>query len=248
MNQQPGFRSTGAAQVEAGAARVLPPVERLNSDACSVPVPIPHNPLRYTLTYLVSSGDGWLVIDPDGTPLKAGTRSPPGWPAQALGVDDVRGVVVTLYTPTITVFPPASMRPVRRWQCTRPKLTRSPKASPAARPPRRSRNGGSASVVCPRKNSTPRRPSSGEPINDGSPTRWAQPDVLLEDGDFAPSKRQRLRAVWTPGYTARTPVPAGRYYPGALDRRPCPSPHQPEHRLARRSRRDPCPGQLVVLC
>ncbi len=86
---------TGVAQREAWAARVLPPVERLAGGIWSVPVPIPHNPLRYTLSYLVPGDDGLVVVDP-------GWDSDEGWAALEQGLraagataDDVRGVVVT---------------------------------------------------------------------------------------------------------------------------------------------------------
>jgi hypothetical protein len=52
------FRATGTRQVDAWAARTLPPVERPVGDLWSVPVPIPDNVLRYTLSYLIPAGDG----------------------------------------------------------------------------------------------------------------------------------------------------------------------------------------------
>ena len=38
---------TGTAQREAWLRRVMPPVEQLEADLWSLPVPIPDNPLRY---------------------------------------------------------------------------------------------------------------------------------------------------------------------------------------------------------
>src|SRR5690349_14247398 len=86
---------TGVAQREAWKARVLPPVERLTGGIWSVPVPIPHNPLRYTLCYLIPGDDGIVVVDP-------GWDSEEGWSALRDGLAtagasqaDVLGVVVT---------------------------------------------------------------------------------------------------------------------------------------------------------
>ncbi|GAA4586289.1 hypothetical protein GCM10023107_02110 [Actinoplanes octamycinicus] len=70
---------TGVAQREAWRARVLPPVERLAGGIWSVPVPIPHNPLRYTLSYLIPGDDGLVVVDP-------GWASDEGWAALQAGL------------------------------------------------------------------------------------------------------------------------------------------------------------------
>ena len=57
-------RVTGTAQRDAWIAKTPPPVEELRSDLWSIPVPIPDSPLRYTLTYLVATDSGLVVVDP----------------------------------------------------------------------------------------------------------------------------------------------------------------------------------------
>ncbi|GAA3704470.1 MBL fold metallo-hydrolase [Arthrobacter ginkgonis] len=55
---------TGHAQREAWQRRVLPPVERVSPGVHSVPVVFPGNPMRYTLSYVLLSGDECVVVDP----------------------------------------------------------------------------------------------------------------------------------------------------------------------------------------
>jgi len=88
-------RVTGTAQRDAWVARTWPPVEEVRADLWSVPVPIPDNPLRYTLTYLLASDSKLVVVDP-------GWDTEAGWLALAEGLKtagaapaDVTGIVVT---------------------------------------------------------------------------------------------------------------------------------------------------------
>ncbi len=87
---------TGTAQHAAWQARELPPVEQVRPDLWSIPVPIPHNPLRYVSVYAFAlQGGGMGLVD-------CGWLSEPGWDALTGGltgigsrVQDVRGVLVT---------------------------------------------------------------------------------------------------------------------------------------------------------
>ncbi|MBB4933674.1 glyoxylase-like metal-dependent hydrolase (beta-lactamase superfamily II) [Lipingzhangella halophila] len=79
--------------------RDMPSVEALGSGIWSLPVPIPDNPLGYTLTYLVESADGPILVD-------TGWPSDEGWNALTAGLDqigvaitDVRGAVLTHFHP-----------------------------------------------------------------------------------------------------------------------------------------------------
>src|SRR6188472_849274 len=91
-----GVEITGTAQHEAWQARTLPPVEQLREGLWSIPVPIPHNPLRYVSVYAFALDGGGLGV------LDTGWESDEGWTALTGGlasigggVDDVRGVLVT---------------------------------------------------------------------------------------------------------------------------------------------------------
>ncbi len=94
--QEAGERAgTGTPQREAWIAETWPPVEEVRADLWSMPVPIPENPLRYTLTYLIATDSELVVVDP-------GWDTDAGWNALADGLKaagaspaDVTGVVVT---------------------------------------------------------------------------------------------------------------------------------------------------------
>lgn len=72
---------TGTRQLEAWRQREFPPVEQVTSGVWSVPVPIPGNPLRYVLSYLIEHQSGFVMVDtgwdhPDSwTALVAGLKS-----------------------------------------------------------------------------------------------------------------------------------------------------------------------------
>lgn len=76
-----------------------PPVEHLSPGLWSIPVPIPDNPLGYTLVYLLESDRGPVLVD-------AGWDDPASWAALRAGVEaagatveGVYGVLVTHYHP-----------------------------------------------------------------------------------------------------------------------------------------------------
>jgi glyoxylase-like metal-dependent hydrolase (beta-lactamase superfamily II) len=86
---------TGTAQLAAWQARTVPPVEQLADGLWSVPVPIPNNPLRYTSSYVFSSGGGLVLLD-------TGWGVDSAWDALVAGLEsigaapaDIRGVLVS---------------------------------------------------------------------------------------------------------------------------------------------------------
>ena len=70
---------TGTIQHAAWQARTLPPVEQLRADLWSVPVPIPHNPLRYVSVYAFALDGGGLGLVDTGWESDAGWRALSGW-------------------------------------------------------------------------------------------------------------------------------------------------------------------------
>ena len=86
---------TGTLQKQAWRDRVLPPVEEVRPALWSIPVPIPHNPLRYVLCYVFQASSGPVLVDP-GWPVED------GWEALGAGLASIgseiaatRGVLVT---------------------------------------------------------------------------------------------------------------------------------------------------------
>ncbi|MGH3579897.1 MAG: MBL fold metallo-hydrolase, partial [Mycobacterium sp.] len=86
---------TGILQKQAWDESVDPPVEKVRPGLWSVPVPIPENPLRYVLVYVLELDDGVAIVD-------AGWDTDSAWQAlnDGLGeaggsISDVRAVLVT---------------------------------------------------------------------------------------------------------------------------------------------------------
>lgn len=96
MSRQPsGMEVTGVEQHRAWYDKSTPPVEQVTDRVWSIPVPVPNNPIRYTLTYLLLGDDAAVVVDP-------GWDYEPTWNAltaglRIAGVDpsEVGGIVVT---------------------------------------------------------------------------------------------------------------------------------------------------------
>lgn len=201
---QRGVEVLGTRQHACWAERVLPPVEQLTSWLWSVPVPIPDNPLRYTLSYVVLGDDGPAVVDP-------GWDSNRGWAALGAGLGaagatprDVTGIVLTHVHPDHHGLSArlrdqsgawVAMHPAER--DTLPQRTRT--ADPADR--RRAVESWLTASGAPTADTAELvAPFLGDEDTQNS-GEMAEPDVLLEDGDLVPVPGRRLRAVWTPGHT-----------------------------------------------
>jgi glyoxylase-like metal-dependent hydrolase (beta-lactamase superfamily II) len=190
---------TGQAQQRAWRAREFPPIEQLTPRVWSVPVSMPDNPLRYTLSYLLLADAGAVVVDP-------GWESDAGWEdlmrglrAAGMSPDQVTGIVVThvhldhhglsrrlsegsgawiaMHTAEVQNLPARMAEAMRRADGVRAWLTRC---------------GAPAEVLA---------ELSAEPKESLGLFRMAEPDVLLNDGDHLSLPGRRVRVVWTPGHT-----------------------------------------------
>ncbi|MEU4422541.1 MBL fold metallo-hydrolase [Actinoplanes sp. NPDC024001] len=186
-------------QQAAWRARTLPPVEKLPSGLISVPVPIPDNPLRYTLTYLVPGDDGLLVVDP-------GWNSDLGWTALQAGLAtagattaDVTGIVVTHVHPDhhglTGRLRDASGAWVAMHPAERATLVRDRDADPS-----RALGNWLRALHVPEEEVAGLLGTFGADV-DRHFAPLADADVLLEDDDLVPFHGRRLRVVWTPGHT-----------------------------------------------
>ena len=202
-----GITVVGTAQREAWAARVLPPVERLDAGLWSVPVPIPDNPLRYTLSYLIPADDGIVVVDP-------GWDTDDGWAALTAGLAaagaafaDVTGIVATHVHADHHGMSArlrdrtgawVGMHPAERDSLPqRTGLLR--RADMRATQARWLRAAGAAEADVAELCGVPADDCEVHHLPDRTP--MAEPDVLLHDGDALPMRGRTVRAVWTPGHT-----------------------------------------------
>lgn len=192
----------GTIQHAAWQRRTLPPVERIPGGLWSIPVPIPDNPLRYTLSYLIPGNAGVVVVDP-GWDTDDGWRVLlDGMAEAAVGVGDVVGIVATHIHPDHHGMSArlraasgawVGMHPAER--DTLPRRAATSQADARAAITRRMRAAGApeeeiAALLAGFDH--PDTPRVAE---------MAQPDVLLDDGDLVPLPGRRLHAVWTPGHT-----------------------------------------------
>ncbi|GIF21525.1 glyoxylase-like metal-dependent hydrolase (beta-lactamase superfamily II) [Actinoplanes tereljensis] len=189
---------TGSAQAEAWRRRVLPPIEEPRPGVWSIPVPIPHNPMRYTICYAFPDDGGLIVVDPGWDSDEARAALTAGLAAAGASVADVRGIVVTHVHPDhhgmsgwlrggsgawIGMHPAeAATLPVRAWRGQHP----------GTDPEWLGRHG---------------VPPDEVDLLGVRPERMAallempEPDREINDGDLLPLAGRSIRAVWTPGHT-----------------------------------------------
>ncbi|MFL4476234.1 MBL fold metallo-hydrolase [Paeniglutamicibacter sp. MACA_103] len=88
---------TGKDQRTAWRTNSMPSSEKLRDGAWSIPVVFPGNPMRYTLSYLLRSGDDAILVDP-GWDSDAGENQLRSGCAQAgIALEDLTGIVATHY-------------------------------------------------------------------------------------------------------------------------------------------------------
>lgn len=193
------MRVTGTAQREAWLARRLPPVERVRPDVWSVPVPIPNNPLRYTLCYVLMTAGGPVVVDPGWDTAEGWDALLAGLGEVGVGLADVVGVALTHVHPDHHGLTARVRDASGAWVAMhRLEVTTMP-----------SRDQLTEQAIAHDQEWLLR---CGLPEDLRAELGWrpdtfaqfvamAQPDVLLEDAGHLPGDAGRFRAVWTPGHT-----------------------------------------------
>ncbi|MFF0577082.1 MBL fold metallo-hydrolase [Streptosporangium saharense] len=167
----------------------------LGGGVWSVPVPIPGNPLGYTLIYALESPSGPVLID-------AGWNHPDAWLAlrdglAAAGMDirEVRGAVVTHFHPDHAGLAGQVRQESGAWIAMH-------EADAALI---RSMHETGESVRRVERAGMLRRAGAGaaevEAATAYRPEPPATPDRTLGDGDLVDLPGRRLRTVWTPGHT-----------------------------------------------
>ncbi|HEX2073491.1 MAG TPA: MBL fold metallo-hydrolase [Geodermatophilus sp.] len=192
---------TGVAQEEAWRQRSLPPVEEVRTGLWSLPVPIPHNPLRYVSVYVLALEGGGLGL------IDTGWDAEDGWAAlsgglAAIGGDtrDVRGVLVThMHFDHIGLA--ARVREASgAWVALHPADAAAVDHLTQGDPARLVDNE-VAFLVSLGADPEEARADVGTPEAMAAYSSAARPDRFLEDGDLADLPGWSLRAVHTPGHT-----------------------------------------------
>jgi glyoxylase-like metal-dependent hydrolase (beta-lactamase superfamily II) len=86
---------TGVAQRRSWDTPDLPDVEQVRPGLWSVPVPLPNNPLRYVLVYLLEIDHGLAVIDTGWSTEEAWAALVAGMTVAGYEPADVRAILVT---------------------------------------------------------------------------------------------------------------------------------------------------------
>ncbi len=190
---------TGQEQRQAWQAGVLPPVEQVVPGLWSIPVPIPDNPLRYTLVYafVLAREAGVVLVD-------AGWDSEETWQALVSGLAtigvtpaDVHGVAVTHMHPDHHGLARRVHAASGAWVALHPEDAEQLRRIDPDTAVQHNRNWLLAAGV----------PAAMASELAGSPEMvrpflsFARPDRLVRDGDRLPVPGWDVRVVWTPGHT-----------------------------------------------
>ncbi|MEV5495343.1 MBL fold metallo-hydrolase [Nonomuraea fuscirosea] len=161
----------------------------------SVPVPIPGNPLGYTLVYAVESPKGPVLID-------AGWNHPDAWEAlsgglAALGLDvsAVRGVVVTHFHPDHAGLAGQVREVSGAW------IAMHEADAALVRMINEYEAGAQADMQADMLRRAGADPAEAAQAVGERPIPPAQPDRVLHDGDLVDLPGRKLRALHTPGHT-----------------------------------------------
>lgn len=195
-----GIVVLGTEQQAAWGRRELPPVEQLPGGLWSVPVPIPDNPLRYTLSYLILGDSGLVIVDPGWDDDDSWVALQAGISTAGAALSDVVGVIATHIHPDHHGLSLRLREQTGAWVAMHPaERDNLPQRIDAAPEVRRQRM---AEML--RIGGAPEEDVAallGAVAQAGDEPLMAEPDVLLEDGDYAPLPGRRLRTLWTPGHT-----------------------------------------------
>ena len=191
---------TGTAQREAWLRRVVPPVEQLEADLWSLPVPIPDNPLRYVSVYAFGTGEGLVLIDAGWGAEESWRALRAGLASIGAGMADVRGVLVThMHFDHVGLAGRVrqasgawiAMHPADQEVFTRPDYRSAERAVTVEAEFLRDLGASRAEAAA----------AVGTAAEWAKFTTIAAPDRLLADGELADLPGWKLRAVHTPGHT-----------------------------------------------
>lgn len=199
MTDTAAFEISGTEQKRSWDAGVMPPVEQLAPDLWSIPVPMPQSSLRYVLVYALELTTGVAIID-------AGWDTDAAWDALTSGlgragyeISDVKVVLPTHIHPDHYGLAGRVREASGAWIGLHPADASALKARYVEMEGlfTEMRTHLADMGVPPEPLDELRGASMGvRPF-----VTFAEPDVLLEDGDRPELPGWDLRAVWTPGHS-----------------------------------------------
>ncbi|MEY9871168.1 glyoxylase-like metal-dependent hydrolase (beta-lactamase superfamily II) [Streptacidiphilus sp. MAP12-33] len=184
-------------------ARVLPSVQDLGGGVWSIPVPIPDNPLRYTLVYLLESARGPVLVDtgwddPSGREiLRAGVAE------AGFALEDVHGVLITHHHPDhhgLSAHVQAASGAWVAMHAAEADVVRAVREIPADQWIERMARSMRAAGL-PEEHLAALREWGGDAESGPATLGAVVPDRELVHGESAGVPGRDLRVMWTPGHT-----------------------------------------------
>ncbi len=190
---------TGTAQKKAWDLNVLPPIENVWPGVWSIPVPIPNNPLRYVLVYLLELDDGVALID-------AGWNTADAWDALQAGLAEAGGSIADVTSVLVTHIHPDHYGLAGRIREASGATIALHPADAAILQARYADTSGLLEKMLELLKYSGVPEDSQPELNLASmaiisQVSMAAPDVLLEHGDRPALKGWDLDVIWTPGHS-----------------------------------------------
>jgi glyoxylase-like metal-dependent hydrolase (beta-lactamase superfamily II) len=190
---------TGVQQKAAWDSNVMPPVEQVRPGLWSVPVPIPANPLRYVLVYVLELRSGVAIVDAGWNTQEAWDALGAGLAAAGGSVADVQAVLVTHIHPDHYGLAGRVREASGAWIGLHPadaEILQGRYLEPDDLLARMRVLLEEAGVP---RSKLPTLTMASMVVRDL--VLAAQPDVLFEDGRRVDIPGWDLRAIWTPGHS-----------------------------------------------
>jgi glyoxylase-like metal-dependent hydrolase (beta-lactamase superfamily II) len=189
------------AQHAAWQRGAIPEVERIRPGLWSVPVPIPVNPLRYVLVFVLELPDGAAIIDAGWNTAEAYAALVAGLATAGYEITDVKGVLVTHIHPDHYGLAGRIREASGAWIALHP--------ADAALVRERYDDGAIDELVRKERALLSRAGVPAGLLDELAMASMtirhlvasAKPDRLVEDGDELGLPGWDLRAVWTPGHS-----------------------------------------------